>query len=46
MRQIHRLPLQRFRCASRLFHQRGILLRHLIPLHNRLVDLFDAFGLL
>ncbi len=36
---------QRRDAAAAFFHQRGVLLRHLVHLRHRLVDLLDAAAL-
>ena len=46
LRQLPRLALQRVGRSSGFFHQRGVLLCHLVHLRDGLVDLFDARGLL
>jgi hypothetical protein len=33
-------------CRSSLLHQRGVLLRHLVHLRDRVADLFDSLALL
>src|SRR5689334_23306929 len=46
LRQAAGLLLQRLRGCRGLFDQRRVLLRHLVHLRDRLVDLLDARGLL